>query len=94
MATEQGGKAFLDAGAAAFIELCCGPLYILAKVQHQDNVVSVSEAAATMAKGGLTLALLRYSSVPVAIALSWAQVLDRATVTHTTWTVYCVTSNQ
>ena len=74
MATVQRGKDFLSAGVAAFVELCCGPLYILAKVQHQDNVVSVSEAAATIAKGSLTLALLRQSSVPVAVALSWAQV--------------------
>lgn len=59
---------------AAFLELCCGPLYILAKVQLADGVVAVAEAAAIIAKGSLTLYLLKRASLPVAIALSWAQV--------------------
>ena len=62
------------AGFAAFLELCCGPLYILAKVLLADGVVAVAEAAAIIAKGGLTLYLLKGSSLPVPIALSWAQV--------------------
>ena len=62
------------AGFAAFVELCCGPLYILAKVQLADAVVAVAEGAATIAKGTLTLLLLKKSSVPIPIALSWAQV--------------------
>ncbi|KAA6421774.1 MAG: RFT1 protein [Trebouxia sp. A1-2] len=61
-------------GFAAFVELCCGPLYILAKVQLADAVVAVAEGAATIAKGALTLLLLKKSSMPVPIALSWAQV--------------------
>ncbi|KAL3135804.1 hypothetical protein ABBQ32_007366 [Trebouxia sp. C0010 RCD-2024] len=61
-------------GMAAFLELCCGPLYILAKVQLADGVVAVAEAAAIIAKGSLTLYLLKRASLPVAIALSWAQV--------------------
>ena len=64
----------LGAGFAAFVELCCGPLYILAKVQLADAVVAVAEGAATIAKGTLTLLLLKKSSGPVPIALSWAQV--------------------
>ena len=63
-------------GFAAFLELCCGPLYILAKVQLADGVVAVAEAAAITAKGGLTLFLLTGSSLPVPIALSWAQVVS------------------
>ena len=70
------------AGVAAFVELCCGPLYILAKVRHQDNVVSFSEAAATIAKGSLTLILLKQSSLAVAIALSWAQVQSRTSLVN------------
>ena len=62
------------AGSAAFLELCCGPLYILAKVQLADGVVAVAEAAAIIAKGSLTLYLLKAGSSPVPIALSWAQV--------------------
>ncbi len=56
------------------MELCCGPLYILAKVQLADAVVAVAEGGATIAKGALTLLLLKKSSMPVPIALSWAQV--------------------
>ncbi|DBB08105.1 TPA: hypothetical protein ACH3X3_008301 [Trebouxia sp. C0006] len=61
-------------GFAAFVELCCGPLYILAKVQLADAVVAVAEGGATIAKGALILLLLKKSSMPVPIALSWAQV--------------------
>lgn len=61
-------------GFAAFLELCCGPLYILAKVQLADGVVAVAEAAAIIAKGSLTLFLLKGGSLSVPIALSWAQV--------------------
>lgn len=64
----------MPTGFAAFLELCCGPLYILAKVQLADGVVAVAEAAAIVAKGTLTLYLLKRGSLPVAIALSWAQV--------------------
>lgn len=64
----------MPAGFAAFLELCCGPLYILAKVQLADGVVAVAEAAAIIAKGSLTLYLLKNSRLPVPIALSWAQV--------------------
>ena len=64
----------LHAGVAAFIELCSGPLYILAKVQLADGVAAVAEAAATIAKGASTLFLLKTSHIPVAITLSWAQV--------------------
>ena len=56
------------------MELCSGPLYILAKVQLADGVVAVAEASATIAKGALTLLLLKRSSAPVPITLSWAQV--------------------
>ena len=69
----------LGAGFAAFVELCCGPLYILAKVQLADAVVAVAEGAATIAKGTLTLLLLKKSSVPIPIALSWAQVMTAQT---------------
>ncbi|KAL3161254.1 hypothetical protein ABBQ38_009618 [Trebouxia sp. C0009 RCD-2024] len=68
------GTAVVMQGMAAFLELCCGPLYILAKVQLADGVVAVAEAAAIIAKGSLTLYLLKRASLPVAIALSWAQV--------------------
>ena len=61
-------------GFAAFLELCCAPLYILAKVQLADGLVAVAEAAAIIAKGSLTLFLLKGSSLPVPITLSWAQV--------------------
>lgn len=64
----------MPAGFAAFLELCCGPLYILAKVQLADGVVAVAEAAAIIAKGSLTLYLLKGGTLPVPIALSWAQV--------------------
>lgn len=63
-------------GFAAFLELCCAPLYILAKVQLADGVVAVAEAAAIIAKGSLTLYLLKGGSLPVPIALSWAQVSE------------------
>lgn len=43
-------------------------------MQLADAVVAVAEGAATIAKGALTLLLLKKSSMPVPIALSWAQV--------------------
>ena len=73
---------FTTAGVAAFIELCSGPLYILAKVQLADGIVAVAEAAATIAKGALTLFLLKTSQIPVAITLSWAQVGNVQSLLH------------
>lgn len=78
-------KQFECAGTAAFLELCCGPLYILAKVQLADGVVAVAEAAAIIAKGSLTLFLLKAGNLPVPIALSWAQVRNSPTLLLVIW---------
>lgn len=43
-------------------------------MQLADGVVAVAEAAAIIAKGSLTLYLLKAGITPVPIALSWAQV--------------------
>ena len=43
-------RRIVHTGIAAFIELCSGPLYILAKVQLADAVVAVAEAALPLQK--------------------------------------------
>lgn len=63
-----------SAGLAAMVELVSEPLYILAQVRLQLQVRVVAEAAATLVRGVLTLALLKTAACDVGIALSLAQV--------------------
>lgn len=56
------------------VELGSEPLYILAQVRLQLQVRVVAEAAATLVRGVLTLALLKTAACDVGIALSLAQV--------------------
>lgn len=61
------------AGAAAMLELAAEPLYILSTVQLRFRLRVGAEAAATLARGGLTLLLLARAACAPAIALSWGQ---------------------
>ena len=63
----------LPAGLAAFLELCSEPLYILATSQLKFRLRMAAEAAAAVARGGLTLWLLRAGSVHPAMALTLGQ---------------------
>ena len=63
----------LPAGFAAFLELCSEPLYILATTQLKFRLRVAAEAAAAVARGGLTLWLLRAGSVHPATALTLGQ---------------------
>ncbi|BDA46912.1 probable protein RFT1 homolog [Coccomyxa sp. Obi] len=65
--------AVLWQGLAAMVELVSEPLYILAQVRLQLQVRVVAEAAATLVRGVLTLALLKTAACDVGIALSLAQ---------------------
>lgn len=56
------------------VELASEPLYILAQVRLKLQLRVVAEAAATLARGVLTLALLKTAACDVAITLSLAQV--------------------
>lgn len=62
------------AGAAALLELAAEPLYILGAAQLRFRLRVGAEAAATLARGALTLALLARRACEPAIALSWGQV--------------------
>lgn len=61
------------AGAAAMLELAAEPLYILSTVRLRFRLRVGAEAAATLARGGLTLLLLARAACAPAIALSWGQ---------------------
>ena len=65
----------MHAGAAALLELAAEPLYILGAAQLRFRLRVGAEAAATLARGAVTLALLARSACAPAIALSWGQVL-------------------
>lgn len=70
------------AGLAAMVELVSEPLYILAQVRLQLQVRVVAEAAATLVRGVLTLALLKTAACDVGIALSMAQVTSPPSCTQ------------
>ena len=61
------------AGAAALLELAAEPLYILGAAQLRFRLRVGAEAAATLARGALTLALLARRACAPALALSWGQ---------------------
>jgi oligosaccharide translocation protein RFT1 len=61
-------------GAAAFLELAAEPFYILSTVRLWFGVRVGVEAAATLAKNALTLALLLRWGVAPALAFSWGQI--------------------
>ena len=63
----------MPAGLAAFLELCSEPLYILATSQLKFRLRMAAEAIAAVARGGLTLALLRAGSTHPAMALTLGQ---------------------
>ena len=63
----------LPAGLAAFLELCSEPLYILATSQLKFRLRVAAEAAAAVARGGLTLWLLHAGGVHPAMALTLGQ---------------------
>ena len=63
----------MPAGLAAFLELCSEPLYILATSQLKFRLRMAAEAAAAVARGGLTLWMLRVGSVHPAMALTLGQ---------------------
>lgn len=56
------------------VELVSEPLYILAQVRLKLQLRVLAEAAATLVRGVLTLALLKAGTCNVGIALSLAQV--------------------
>ncbi|KAK9822173.1 hypothetical protein WJX81_005195 [Elliptochloris bilobata] len=60
-------------GAAALLELAAEPLYILGAAQLRFRLRVGAEAAATLARGVLTLALLARATCAPALALSWGQ---------------------
>ena len=64
---------YLATGLAALVELAAEPMFILAQLQLNFRLRVATEAAATLAKGLLTLALLRLTPLSDAIALSLAQ---------------------
>jgi hypothetical protein len=66
------------AGAAALVELVAEPLYILGAAQLRFGLRVGAEAAATLARGALTLALLARGACAPALALSWGQARRRA----------------
>jgi len=66
------------AGAAALVELVAEPLYILGAAQLRFGLRVGAEAAATLARGALTLALLARGACAPALALSWGQARPRA----------------
>lgn len=64
----------LGVGAAAMVELLSEPLYILAAVQLRFRLRAGADTAAITAKAAATVALLRLTSLPPALALSYGQV--------------------
>ena len=68
------------AGAAAFIEICSEPLYILASTRLLFGLRVGVDTAAMVAKSAVILALVRTAAVPPALAFSWAQLAYAAVV--------------
>ena len=53
------------------------PFYIVAQLQLNFGLRVATEACATMLRGVMSLVMLRCTSVPAAVALSYAQVSTR-----------------
>ena len=62
------------AGGAALLELAAEPLFVLAQLELRFRLRVGIEAAANLAKAGLSLALLQHRGLDELSALCYAQV--------------------